>query len=687
VRRLLVLLFLWRIGALACPPAADGQAGRLSSTLKAAVKESVTVSVVEVPVTVVDAQGNPVRGLTAANFRVLDEGKERPVTSFDAVDFASLRSLTATSPLNPAARRNFMLLFDLTFSSPSSITRAQQAARDFVTKMVQRRDRVAVATIDANRGFRLVTAFTTDRALLNAAIAHPATFTGSDPLQIAKNGSGAGVAEPAGMDLGRGGASEEVTEAIRRMNRLEDQYSRDLVNRELDQLAGVAKSLRTIAGQKHVVLLSEGFDPRLVQGREAGLTLDQYRDNNDIEHGRVWNVDNDNRFGSAQSLNIVEKMADACRKSDVILHAVDIKGIRTYVDAQSGYDKRSNEGLHVVAGATGGTVFKNSNNISDDFQRVITHHEVSYVVGFNGATSQPGRFHRIRVRVVNAPAGSRVTARAGYFEAGGGENSVERSFSNAEIVLNDLPQDEIRVAELAAPFVTSGPNAQVPVILEIDGADLIRAAKNDVSTAEIFVYAFDDDGLVRDSLVQRVALDLGKVRDKLKESGVKYYGTLSLPQGHYAIKSLVRVAETQSRGFVRRDVNVPGESDVAITQPLFPEEAGRWLMVKGNSHDTTHAAYPFEVNGEPFIPSAAVRVGGERRRKFYVFVQNATPEEMTFDTNPRATVVSQLRSTNGSKLIFELDGAIANASTLNVTVRKKGSSDERSSSTPLVPQR
>src|SRR5436305_513222 len=99
---------------------------------QAPVRETVTVSVVEVPVTVVDRDGNAIRGLTAANFRVLDEGKERAVTSFDSVDFASLDSLTATSPLNPAARRNFMLLFDLTFSSPNSITRAQQAARDFV---------------------------------------------------------------------------------------------------------------------------------------------------------------------------------------------------------------------------------------------------------------------------------------------------------------------------------------------------------------------------------------------------------------------------------------------------------------------------------------------------------------------------------------------------------------------------
>jgi VWFA-related protein len=678
-----VSLFAWRTGALAGLLADDGQAKRLSSST---VKETITVSVVEVPVTVVDRDGHSVRGLTAANFRIVDEGVSRPVTSFDFVDHASLASLSATSPLNPAARRNFMLLFDLTFSSPNSITRAQQAARDFVMKMMQRRDRVAVGTIDAAHGFRLVTAFTTDRALLNAAIARPATFIGSDPLQIAGGAAGVEVPEAsAAPDSARGGATAEMNEVTRRLNRVEDQYSRDRVNRQLDLMAGLARTLRTISGQKHIVLLSEGFEPRLVQGRDAGFDAEQLRDNNSIEHGQIWNVDNDNRFGSVQSINILDRLSDACRKSDVILHAVDIKGVRSYVDASEGFDKKSNEGLHVLAGATGGTVFQNTNNIASDFQHVLEHHEVSYVLGFNGATSEPGRFHRITVKLVDAPPGSRLTARAGYYESGRGESAVERTFSNAEVVLNDLPQEAIHVAELAAPFTTSGLNAQVPVILEIRGDDLLAAARNDVATTEIFVYAFDDDGLVRDSLFERIALDVPQVRNKLQASGLKYYGTLSLPAGRYAIKSLVRVKETETRGFTRRDIVVPTDADVAISQPLFVEEPGKWVMVKGGTHDKTHAAYPFEVDGQPFIPSAAVSMKSGQPRRFVVFVQNASPDEMTFDTNPRATVVSQLRSTNGSKLVFQLDGAIANASSLNITIRKKGSADERTSSVALVP--
>ena len=146
----------------------------------------------------------------------------------------------------------------------------------------------------------------------------------------------------------------------------------------------------------------------------------------------------------------------------------------------------------------------------------------------------------LRVKLVNVPGG-KAMARAGYYETGG-ENPMERSLSNAEVIVNDIAQDDIRVAALAAGFPTSGSAAQVPVILEINGADLMKTAQGkNVINADIFVYAFDDEGLVRDSVYQRIGFDLQKVGTQLGASGVKYYTTLALPPGHYAIKSLVRV--------------------------------------------------------------------------------------------------------------------------------------------------
>ena len=96
----------------------------LAGSVIAQVKETLNVNLVEVPVTVVDSSGNPVRGLTAANFEITDNGTKRQITAFDKIDFSSAEAVTAISPLNPSARRQFMLLFDLTNSSPNAIGRS-----------------------------------------------------------------------------------------------------------------------------------------------------------------------------------------------------------------------------------------------------------------------------------------------------------------------------------------------------------------------------------------------------------------------------------------------------------------------------------------------------------------------------------------------------------------------------------
>src|SRR5437868_12433288 len=148
------------------------------------LSETVNVHLVEVPVTVVARDGNPIRGLTKSDFEIFDQGKAREIATFDRVDFASSESLQKMSPLNPAARRSFLLLFDMSFSSPNGRAKAQDAARAFVAKTMTRRDLAAVGTIDIDHGFRLLTSFTTDRTALVKAIANPSSFVSGDPLQL-----------------------------------------------------------------------------------------------------------------------------------------------------------------------------------------------------------------------------------------------------------------------------------------------------------------------------------------------------------------------------------------------------------------------------------------------------------------------------------------------------------------------
>jgi hypothetical protein len=308
---------------------------------------------------------------------------------------------------------------------------------------------------------------------------------------------------------------------------------------------------------------------------------------------------------------------------------------------------------------------------------MLRQQEVVYVLGFQAPTQKPGTFHNLKVKLVNV-SGARVSHRAGYYE-GGGESAAERTLSNAEIIVNDIPQTDVRLNALSAAFPTSGKNLQVPVILEINGNDLVKDVRGNTAKVEIFVYAFDSDGVVRDRLYQNLSLDLKKVGDKLRGAGLKYYGTLSLPPGTYAVKSLVRSIDTDRRGFGRTDIVVPKPSDVAALQPVPIDEQPGWLLVKGNSHDTTNAGIPFVLNGQQFIPGTVAH----KSQKVALFVYGAKPDELTWETTPKTRFLGRADGAGGSALVLQLEPADANVASLEITVKKKGTNDAKKVSVPI----
>lgn len=643
-------------------------------------EESVTVAYVEVPVTVLGKDGAPVRGLTKANFEIRDDGEKREIASFEEIDFAAAPDPSSrVSPLNPASRRNFLLLFDLSFSSPQSVGRAQEAARDFVARSISGRDLVGIGVIDVDRGFRFITAFTTDRELLTAAIADPANFRSTDPLQIA---SSAILQVPpqqtAGLGERESTALENMRDIARQSNRLDESFARTRVKKQVAMLADVARVLQRLAGRKHLVLLSEGFDPRLVQGRGAGNTGEQDEEDRAVESGELWKVDSDKRFGNSDSQSAIAAMAGQFRRSDVVLHAVDILGLRVNNDARGGARFNSNEGLFLLAGSTGGTVFRNSNDISGQFEKLTRQHDVVYVLGFRAPAGKAGQFHELKVRI-NVP-GARVQHRGGYYDPGT-ESLVERSLTAAEIIVNDIPQTDLAFDALAVAF-PGGQHSQVPVMLDIRGSDLVRHGREQRATLDIFVYAFDDQGIVRDSIYQRVLLDTSQVGERLESSGVRFYGTLDLPPGRYALKTLLRVAESERRGFQRLELNVPARGDVAVVPPLFFADEGTWVMVKAASDDPS-LPYPFMLGEDAFIPDPRATVRSGEPRLFTVFVFNSGQDEMTWDVVPEAKLVSRTTTDDVTRLVFALERVPAGTTELAVTIGKEGSGDSRRVQVPI----
>jgi hypothetical protein len=151
-------LALAMLSALAAPTAPMGAQTTFSG--------STDVVEVEVPVQVV-RDGQPVRGLTAADFELYEGRRKIEVTGFHAVDLAGP---AARGAVPPAARRQLLLLFDLAFSNPKAVIAAREAARSLVLKGVRSGDLVGVATYSAAHGPQILLGFTSDRRQVDAAL-------------------------------------------------------------------------------------------------------------------------------------------------------------------------------------------------------------------------------------------------------------------------------------------------------------------------------------------------------------------------------------------------------------------------------------------------------------------------------------------------------------------------------------
>ena len=621
--------------------------------------EAVEVTIVEVPVTVVDRSGNPVMGLTRENFEVYDDGKRAPIEYFEVLDLATVTA-SPGRPIPPVAYRNFLLLFDLANSKPGTIARAQTAARSFLDGNLTHRDLVGVAIYSPNNGMRMMTAFTADRELVKSAIdslGASVEFRVADPLLLVapgmlnaplltSTGANSGKTGPIAEQKAAGDAEylEERAGYDRATKAAQDAELTSRVRNQLQNFGGIARVLDGLHGQKQVVLLSEGFDPRLITGRQDISAQKVQEENAAIASGEIWKVDSDERYGSASGVREINDMASLFRRSDVRLHAIDIKGLRSDVDAREGLQKSSNEGLFMVTEPTGGTVFKNANDLGSNFERLLKRQQHIYLLGITSKNSgKPGKFHTLKVKTTLR--GAEVSHRSGYHEDSPGTGGLERTLTLAEILVTDAPVKDVPMSVFASAAPGTGAAARVPVVVEIPGTKLLEGITGTSATANIFVYAFDERQQVRDFMQQRVVLDLAKTGDMLRQTGVRYVGALKLEPGDYAIKALVRVDETGRTGFQRTDLEIPVYTERAVLAPLAMGDAKNWVTLLSPSRGQD-AATIFSVGPDPFVPSSPAKIAAGAPLRFALMVYRTPIADLAVTT----TVVHADGSTNDVKL-------------------------------------
>lgn len=615
--------YLARIAACLVLLLASAAAATAQKNAAAVVHEKASATVIEVPVNVIGKDGKPLAGLTAADFELYDNGKKQEISGFEVVNLRR----PAADAANPfpeappaAARRHWLLLFDLSYASPTGLIRARDGARSFVEKDMAPSDLAGVATLSIENGWKLLENFTSDRVQLGHAINTLGLVkTGvrtNDPLAFAFVQPGPAQETASGPQQAAADAFKEYFADLQRLQlNASGERERGRVAQHVGSLGQIAQVLNSVRGRKYVLFFSEGFESRLLMGN-AGKTAsplgqtDATQDTSAeaVLHGEIWKVNSDTRFGSSATRGFLTNAMSVFRRADVVLDTIDISGLR----ADGEVTRRAGSGtdaLFTLANETNGDFIRNANQLSGDLRKVIERTDLVYILAFQPTNpSKPGAFHELAVKV-KAPT-SRISCRSGYYEPRPYRSltPIERVLASGDLLSAGGGPAQLPVNMLVAPFASDGKVAQVPVILEIAGKSLLEGDTTASSQIQIYAYASDANGTLTDYLTQEIGLDLKQLRTKLEAGGIKYYGTLFLPPGRYILRALVRNGFTGRSSLTTAALTVPAVPGGAPTvlPPFFQDPAASWVMVKTNARtnaSTVPAEYPFAIGGDSFVPA------------------------------------------------------------------------------------
>lgn len=573
-----------------------------------------TVTLIEVPVVVLK-DGSPVRGLTADDFTLHQDGIEQSILSFERVDLSRLESSAEVSPqpaVSLAARRYFLMAFDLSHTQPVNARRAVEAARDLAEHGLGSSDLVGVAVYSAIAGARLLHPFTANHQEIEAALLAVEAVTSRDPdvLERARAAleaddststdalrrflveirrfitqQGVGLEStvgPAGEWLaelgpdgggGRGGAL--LAEILIEM---EAEYQEAIVNvvrdRSLDlleTLADLATALKDVRGQKYFVLFSEGVDESVLE----------------------------NPFDAVGKQQLA-KVMDSFRRSGWVVQSVDV-----------GRPEMNTRGMFLLADGTGGKQYQNYSDLSQAMGRMLEQTAVSYVLGFQPPESAlDGRYHEIEVRL-KKPSGARVRHRDGYYAPrpsadGGGVDLVAVS----DRVASYEDGGPFQVSGTAAPFKQSGATALVPVVLEIDGPSLLAGADGrDLVDLQVDAYLLDRSLGALPVSGTRLGVDLSQHGELVATGGLKILAEFLLAPGDHRLRFVISDAERSRRAVVTMAVTVPDYRDdhPHVLEPFFPETTLRWLLVNLTvAGEDQKGPFPFQFGERRFLPRVEV---------------------------------------------------------------------------------
>jgi VWFA-related protein len=394
------------------------------------------VEVIEVDVVVTDGRGQPVRGLTAQDFEVFEDGTPVEIVAFRAVDVpASPPAPVPVAPIlsgaslatNERELDGRILVIVLGSFEMELYPRVKQTVLALIERLGPN-DQVAMFSVGGHSGYQVE--FTSDKARV-----------------------------------------------VRAMETRQPSLASDHVL--LDVLRRVAVALEPVSGRRKALVLVGSGGTGIMRSADIG-------------------GDGHNLIAALQDFEAAAARANVALYAIDPRFAWALDGMVTAETPETralqiAAARDQDGGIQTIAGSTGGWALVRSNLFENAVDRLYAENSAYYLIAYRSQAPQDGKFHRIAVRITRPDVQAR--ARSGYVAAKPAAPDAPADSPLDRLIGAPIPIHGLYLRVAATPVPARSPEGSaILIVTEVSGAQLTGA-----DGLELKAVALDASGRVRGS--------------------------------------------------------------------------------------------------------------------------------------------------------------------------------------------
>ncbi len=538
-------------------------------------KFSSKTELVLVTATVTDKKGEPVHGLTAEDFQILEKNVGQPIKVFEEVNTAPQHATYAptasiaefTNQIEPGKptskpRRLTIIAFDMINTPPLKQTAARDSILKVISEAADKLEPTAIYTL-GRKGVAVISDFSTDPQVLGAALkALKMGYKISELRGIEGSAhDGPGTLGPTDHDTpttqisytdpskGTNGAALLLS-----LDRLETELELNLTSMErrfaaiytLNAMQQIAQACSAIPGRKSLIWVS------------GGMPFDISPTDMSLNPGAATPFPA-GRSDWTDVLPLYLRTWRALSDAQVAVYPIDVRGV---VDVETaspslryfgrlGPDTLRFENAQIIetdnaiADATGGKAFYNDNGIKEGFEAAIKDSSSYYVIGYYlkpDAKTKPG-WHPISLK--STRSGLTIRARSGYFynpTPGDLDKTRQQDLTTALHSPIDLTAVGLTARwKEASPGQNGNKHVAFELVMPANFAYVDDTDKNHMLLDVVALAKASDGKVIGEPISRSINTQLSDPQvQQVRERGFTYANALDLPPGQYQVRFVVR---------------------------------------------------------------------------------------------------------------------------------------------------